>query len=63
MGLLGKKKERCDACNKPFEDHDELVDHMKRIHPPTKPCTKCSGLMQWGKTTYLVIWKFDLCVP
>ena len=47
MGLLGKKKERCDACNKPFEDHDELVDHMKRIHPATKPCTKCSGLMQW----------------
>jgi len=45
MGLLGKKKEKCDACNKPFEDHDVLVDHQKRIHPPTKPCTKCSGLM------------------
>jgi len=26
MGLLGKKKEKCDACNKPFEDHDELRD-------------------------------------
>ena len=31
MGLLGKKKEKCDACNKPFEDHDVLVDHQKRI--------------------------------
>jgi aminoglycoside phosphotransferase (APT) family kinase protein len=22
---------------------------MKRIHPATKPCTKCSGLMQWER--------------
>jgi len=31
MGLLGKKKEKCDACNKPFEDHDNLVDHQKEF--------------------------------
>ena len=49
MGLLGKKKERCDACNKPFDDLDECRTHMKNIHPPTKPCTKCSGLMAWER--------------
>jgi len=49
MGLLGKKKEKCDACNKPFDDLGECRTHMKNIHPPTKPCTKCSGLMAWGK--------------
>ena len=49
MGLFGKKEERCDACNKPFEELDECRDHMKRIHPATKPCTKCSGLMQWER--------------
>ena len=49
MGLLGKKKERCDACNKPFDDLDECRTHMKNIHPATKPCTKCDGLMQWER--------------
>ena len=49
MGLLGKKKEKCDACNKPFEELDECREHMKLIHPATKPCTKCSGLMQWER--------------
>ena len=49
MGLLGKKKEKCDACNKPFEDHGELREHMNNIHPATKPCTKCDGLMQWER--------------
>ena len=41
MGLLGKKKEKCEACNKAFVIHDEFEEH-KKIHPPTKPCTKCS---------------------
>ena len=49
MGLLGKKKEKCDACNKPFDDLDECRTHMKNIHPPTKPCSKCSGLMPWER--------------
>ena len=47
MGLLGKKKERCDACNKPFDSLDECREHVKNIHPATKPCTKCLGLMEW----------------
>ena len=49
MGFFGKKKEKCDACNKPFEELDECREHMKLIHPATKPCTKCSGLMQWER--------------
>ena len=28
MGLFGKKKEKCDACNKPFEELDECREHM-----------------------------------
>jgi hypothetical protein len=43
MGLFGKKKERCGACGKPFESHDECEEHITNIHPETKPCTKCSG--------------------
>ena len=49
MEFFGKKKEKCDACNKPFEELDECREHMKLIHPATKPCTKCSGLMLWER--------------
>ncbi len=55
MGLLGKKKEKCEACNKPFEVHEEYEEH-KKIHPPTKPCTKCSGLMQWERQQAPLFW-------
>jgi len=47
MGLLGKKKEKCPACDKPFEDHDEYVNHITNIHPPHKPCPKCQNIMYW----------------
>ena len=47
MGLLGKKKEKCPVCKKPFEDHDEYVNHITNIHPPHKPCPKCQNIMYW----------------
>ncbi|HJJ21104.1 MAG: hypothetical protein MT334_04240 [Candidatus Nitrosopumilus limneticus] len=49
MGLFAKSKEKCDACNKPFDDIDECRAHMKNVHPATKPCTKCDGLMAWER--------------
>ena len=49
MGWLRDKRERCVACLKPFENHDEYVDHITNLHPKGKPCTKCSGLMQWER--------------
>ena len=47
MGLFGKKKEKCPACQKPFEVHDEYVNHVTNIHPPHKPCPKCQNVMEW----------------
>ena len=63
MGFFGKKKEKCDACNKPFEELDECREHMKIIHPATKPCTKCFGLDAMGTTAYWTTFdESNLCV-
>ena len=46
MGLFSSKdkRPRCTACGRRFDDPDVYKDHMKNIHPKTKPCTKCSGI-------------------
>jgi endogenous inhibitor of DNA gyrase (YacG/DUF329 family) len=47
MGLLRKKKEKCPACERPFEDHEEFIEHITTIHPEERPCPKCKGTMRW----------------
>ena len=47
MGLFGKKKEKCPACEKPFDNHDEFIEHITTIHPEEQPCPKCKGTMRW----------------
>jgi hypothetical protein len=47
MGLFGKKKEKCPACDRPFENHEEFIEHITIIHPEEQPCPKCKGTMRW----------------
>ena len=44
------------ACKKPFEDHDEYVNHITNIHPPHKPCPKCQNIMYWAHHKAPTFW-------
>jgi len=39
-------EEICHACDRQFENHEKYNDHVMNIHPATKRCTKCSGMMK-----------------
>ena len=47
-------EEKCHACHKPFENHDEYNHHVMNIHPVTQRCSKCQGIMKihWDWDTH-----------
>ena len=49
--MFGKKKEKCPACTRPFENHEEFIEHITTIHPEEQPCPKCKGTMRWTSGT------------
>ena len=42
MGFLQRQKNRCKLCDQKFGKHEELVQHVKKVHgQPVAKCREC----------------------
>ena len=45
--LFGKKKAKCPACKRPFDDHEKFIEHITTTYTEERPYPDCKGTMSW----------------